>query len=204
MISLDNPCIVQKLENPKVDYITINGTRYPSIILYNISDYFKLIINNDDNVILDFTDNIINDFIYYFAYNLTITIENKNIPIFIQFLDYIQYKDNVIYSNIAHHYIVNCKDSISIIEEISFYLFKFISADQKLLLFNTYKKNYTFKLLKEDDISLILEYKQYTKSQLKNIYERKDINVPKIFYDFIINSKIGSYNEDESECSESD
>lgn len=194
---------IKQLIKPKSKVIQIKihdeEVEYPTTNLYNLSKYFKIVIDNisqknfakDSIEIPD--DDILEDYLEFLCYNTELKINQEAMISFITFCDFIQ-MNNIIYDQI---YDVIYNNKIENLEIIIPILFRNIDDKKKIELYKKYNDFEYFKNITYNDLKLLLNKNcNITKENICEFNIRKDISLNEkndILVNYINSVNYGEY-----------
>lgn len=153
----------------KVRYTDKTEEEYISYYLYNISNYFKMII--DQNQTFEFNESL-KEIIYSLSINDEFKIDENNLLPFVMFVDYIQSK--LIFEQIYDYIYSNHKlEHIKIIP----FLFNHISQQHKIKLYEKINNhNYFLHINNKDLLQISLHCRSMDSDVLTHILTKFDLN----------------------------
>lgn len=167
---------VKDLIKPKINIIKIYDEEYPTINLYNLSRYFKTIIDNNGNfdIKLDYDTKDIKNYLEYICYNTELEIEEEELLQFTKYCDYIQ-MNHIIFDQIYKFIYDKYVDDLDIIIPI---LFNHITKEQKVKLYKKYNNFKYFKDVNYNDMKLLLNDNcSISKEDVCEFNTRKDLSI---------------------------
>lgn len=138
-----------------------------SMYLYNISDYFRMAIDREE--LLTF-EPLFKDIIYALSLNTQFTIEHDMLIHYINFCNYICCNNMI---NSVYDYVIKTYQNADVIAT----LFKYISLEQKINMYNKCEKQHFTKITSEDFKNIALHNPTIDRNLLIDILTSNEIKL---------------------------